>query len=104
MNTIKKIITIAIILVLLIGAVALSSLNADSVILNLYWYQRALPLGFMLLLFSSLGMLLGLFLSWLLWTWPAYKQKTYWEREFFKLKQKQDELEKQNKTEVVKIP
>ncbi len=107
MNTIKKIIALTTVLILLIGSVALSSLNADSVALNLYWYQFTLPLGFMLLLFASLGLLFGLLLSWLLWTWPANKQKTYWEREFFKLKQQHEELEQQAKTEsqaVVKIP
>ena len=91
MSTIKKIFTLAVVLILLIGSVAVSSLNADSVALNLYWYQFSLPLGFMLLLFSSVGLLFGLLLSWLLWTWPANKRKTYWQREYFKLKQSQDE-------------
>ncbi len=91
MSTIKKIFTIVIVLILLIGSVAVSSLNAGSVELNLYWYQFSLPLGFMLLLFASMGLLFGMLLSWLLWTWPANKRKTYWEREYFKLKRIQDE-------------
>ena len=52
MSSIKKVFTIVIVLLLLIGAVAVSSLNASGVELNLYWYQLALPLGFMLLLFG----------------------------------------------------
>lgn len=116
MSTIKKIFTITIVLILLIGAVAISSLNADSVNLNLYWYQVTLPMGFMLLVFASLGLLFGLVLSWLLWTWPANKQKTYWERAYFNLKQNNDEVKAKsdqlpndnqqldNKQSVVKIP
>ena len=30
-------------------------------------------------------------LAWLFWTWPANRRKTYWQREYFKLKQLQDE-------------
>ncbi len=111
MSTIKKILTLTIVLVLLIGSVAVSSLNAESVALNLYWYQLSLPLGFMLLLFASLGLLFGLLLSWMLWTWPANRKRVYWEREYFKLKQAQDEQQKQveqltqaNDKSVVKIP
>lgn len=91
MSTIKKIFTLSVVLILLIGSVAVSSMNAGSVELNLYWYQFSLPLGFMLLLFVSTGLLFGLLLSWLLWTWPANKRKTYWQREYFKLKRLQDE-------------
>jgi len=91
MRTIKKIFTLVIVLILLIGSVAVSSLNAGSIELNLYWYQISLPLGFMLLLFASMGLLFGMLLGWLLWTWPANKRKTYWEREYFKLKRLHDE-------------
>ena len=93
MSTIKKILTLIAVLIMLIGAVAISSLNADSVALNLYWYQLSLPLGFMLLLFTSVGLLFGLLLGWLFWTWPASRKKTYWEREYFKLKQQTENLE-----------
>lgn len=91
MSMIKKTFTLIVVLTLLIGSVAVSSLNANSVELNLYWYQISLPLGFMLLAFASMGMLFGMLLSWLLWTWPAKKRKTYWQREYFKLKRVQDE-------------
>ena len=91
MSTIKKIFTVVIVLILLVGSVAVSSLNADSVELNLYWYQFSLPLGFMLLLFATLGLLIGMLLGWLLWTWPANRRKTHWQREYNKLKQLQDE-------------
>lgn len=95
MSTLKKILTLAVVLILLIGSVAVSSLNAGSVALNLYWYQLSLPLGFMLLLFASVGLLFGLLLSWMLWTWPANRKRVYWEREYFKLKQSCDEQEKE---------
>ncbi len=115
MSLIKKIFTLVIVLGLLIGSVSISSLNAGSVELNLYWYQISLPLGFMLLAFAALGMLFGMFLSWLFWTWPAKKKKTYWEREYFKLKRSEDErnaaLQNQDTSDsattnnqVVKIP
>lgn len=87
MSTIKKIFTLVVVLLLLIAAVAISSLNADAVSLNLYWYQLSLPLGFMLLLFVALGLLVGLVVGWLFWTWPTARKKLYWEREYFKLKQ-----------------
>lgn len=103
MSTIKKIFTLIIVLMLLIGAVAISSLNADSVALNLYWYQISLPLGFMLLAFVSLGLLFGLILSWLLWTWPANRQKTYWKRAYFNIKQEQQDTEVQPDTQVKEI-
>lgn len=91
MSTIKKILTITVILVLLIGSVAVSSLNADSVELNLYWYQFSLPLGFMLMLFAAMGLLIGMVLAGLFWLWPANRRKIYWQREYFKLKQLQDD-------------
>lgn len=111
MSTLKKIFTIIIVLVLLVGSVAVSSLNADSVELNLYWYQISLPLGFMLLLFASMGLLFGLLLSWMLWVWPAHRKRVYWEREYFKLKHDHDEQQTAVKKKqvdetsaVVKIP
>ncbi len=111
MSTLKKILSIVAVLILLIGAVAISSLNADSVALNLYWYQLNLPLGFMLLLFTSVGLLFGLLLGWLFWTWPANRKKTHWEREYFKLKlqtekadaEKQEAASSASKA-VVKVP
>ena len=75
MNSIKKVFTLVVVVVALIMAVALSSMNADSVALNLHWFQLNWPLGFMLLVFSALGLLLGLVLSWLLWLWPSNRQK-----------------------------
>lgn len=90
MSTLKKIITLIFVLLLLVLAIAISSLNADSVLLKLYWYELNWPLGFTLLLFSCFGVLFGLLLGWLFWTWPANKQKTYWKREYFKLKQENE--------------
>lgn len=111
MSTLKKIFTLIVVIFLLLSAVAISSLNADSIELNLYWYQLGLPLGFMLLLFACGGLLLGLMLSWVVWIWPAHRNRVYWQREYFKIKQSQDEQKKQaelqpqnTESSVVKIP
>lgn len=93
MSGIKKIITLILVVLLLLVAVVISSLNADSVPLNLYWYQFDWPLGFTLLLFSCLSAVLGMMLAWLVWTWPANKQKAYWKRAYFNLKQEQEQLQ-----------
>jgi uncharacterized integral membrane protein len=103
MTSIKKIFTLTFVLLLLIIAIAISSLNADSVSLNLYWYQLNWPLGFTLLLFLSLGVLFGILVGWLFWTWPAHKEKTHWKRSYHQLKQSHEsevaELQKKVFTE-----
>lgn len=107
MSTIKKIIGSVILLFLLLGSVALSSLNATTVTLDLYWHSWEMPLGFMLLVFAALGLLVGLVLCWLLWVLPAAKQRRYWERSYFQLKQEQDaqtQAEDKSPQGVVKIP
>ncbi len=81
----KKVIGIAVSLLLLICAVALSSLNAASVELNLYWYQLNLPMGFLLLLFAVCGILCGLFIAGLWWVWPAKRQAVHWKRHYNQL-------------------
>ncbi|TDR18498.1 LapA family protein [Marinicella litoralis] len=112
MTTLKKIITLIFVLLLLLVAIAVSSLNAEAVSLNLHWYQLNWPLGFTLLLFSSLGVVFGLVMGWLFWTWPANKQKIYWKRAYFKLKQEHDQLTEKEQKQItqtstegqVKIP
>ena len=107
MSTIKKIIGTLILLFLLLGSVAVSSLNSATVTLDLYWHSWQMPLGFMLLLFASMGLLIGLVLSWLLWVLPAAKQRRYWERSYFQLKQEQDDQTQANDKSpqgMVKIP
>jgi len=107
MSTIKKITSLVLVLVLLIGAVAVSSMNADNVQLNLYFYQLNWPLGFTILAFSSVGVLVGIMVAWLFWTWPANKQKNQWKRAYFQLKQegeKQAIQPEQADKELVKIP
>ena len=59
------------------AGVALPDQAAEGVSLNLYWFHLNWPLGFTLLLFSCLGVVFGLMMGWLFWTWPANKQKTY---------------------------
>lgn len=87
MTSIKKILSLTFVLILLIVAIAISSLNAGSVTLNLHWYQLNWPLGFTLLLFLSFGVLFGILLGWLFWTWPAHRAKTHWKRSYNQLKQ-----------------
>ncbi len=81
----KKLISILLALFLLVVAVALSSLNAEPVLLNLYWYQTTLPLGFLLLVFAVFGMLCGLVLSVIWWWLPVKKEATKWRRQFNQL-------------------
>ena len=93
----KKVIGISFSLLLLIGAVALSSLNATSVALNLYWYQLNLPMGFLLLVFAVCGLLCGLLLTAIWWVWPAKRQAVHWKRQYNLLNEKQaKELKKQS--------
>lgn len=89
MSTLKKITTLTLVLLLLIGAIAVSSLNADPVTLNLYWLELNWPLGFTLLLCGTMGILAGLVIAWLYWIWPANRRKMYWKRAYFKLKAEQ---------------
>ncbi len=103
MTTLKKIITLVFVLMLLIVAIAISSLNAESATLNLYWMQLNWPLGFTLLLFSCFGVVLGIMLGWLFWTWPANKQKNHWQRSYFKLKQEHDTLTEKEQKKVVQV-
>lgn len=81
----RKIISIALVVLLLLAAVALSSLNAGAVEINLYWYQWSLPLGFLLLLFAVAGLMAGLFISAVWWLWPAKKAAMHWRRQFNQL-------------------
>ena len=57
--------------------------------------------------YAALGLLVGLVLCWLLWVLPAAKQRRYWERSYFQLKQEQDaqtQAEDKSPQGVVKIP
>jgi len=103
MTTIKKIISLVLVLMLLIVAIAISSMNAEGVSLNLHWYQLNWPLGFTLLLFSCFGVVFGILLGWMFWTWPANKQKTYWKRAYFKLKQEHDSLSEKEQKQITQI-
>ena len=67
MSTLKKITTLVLVLLLLVGAIAVSSLNADPVKLNLYWLTLNWPLGFTLLLCGTLGILAGLVIALVVW-------------------------------------
>ncbi|MFC3193468.1 LapA family protein [Marinicella sediminis] len=91
MSTFKKIFTLILVLLLLTGAIAVSSLNAGHVNINLYWFELNWPLGFALLLCGTLGVLAGLLIGWLYWTWPANRRKMYWKRAYHKALAEQPE-------------
>ena len=91
MSTIKKIVTLLLVLLMLTAAIAISSLNADAVNINLYWFELNWPLGFSLLLGGTLGVLVGVLLGWLYWTWPANRRKMYWKRAYFKAQAEQQQ-------------
>lgn len=96
MSTIKKIFTLLLVLLLLTGAIAVSSLNAETVTINLYWFELSWPLGFSLLLGGTLGVLAGLLLGWLYWTFPANRRKMYWKRAYYKSQAEQPVPEQQS--------
>ncbi len=112
MTSIKKILTLVTVLVLLVIAIAISSLNADRAALDLHWFQLNWPLCFPLLLFFRLGVLLGVMLGWFFWTWPAHREKTHWKRNYHQLKQShekevaelQQKILDENSEDQVKLP
>lgn len=112
MTSIKKILTLTIVLLLLVTAIAISSMNADKVLLDLHWYELNWPLGFTLLLFLSFGVLLGILLGWFFWTWPVHREKTHWKRTYHQLKDRHDKevvelqqkIYKESNEEQAKLP
>jgi len=44
-------------------------------------------LGFIVLMTLIAGVVIGSLISWLLWLWPANREKRYWQRQYNQLKQ-----------------
>ena len=57
------------ILAILVGLLV-GTLNSEPATLDLLWVQLHWPLGLLVLAALSVGLLLGLFLSWLFVVWP----------------------------------
>lgn len=60
---IKKMIFIVIVAIVIIAAIALSGLNTEVVVLNLYYFQLEWSLGFLLILSLFIGLLIGLLMA-----------------------------------------
>ena len=73
MIMVKRAILIVLIIAILLAVLALSSLNADRVIVNLYFFQFELALGLTLVLAMICGLIAGMLLSFLLWIWPLQR-------------------------------
>lgn len=89
----KKILIILVVLTLLLVAIALSSLNPEHSVLNLYWHQVSWPLGFLLLLFTILGVLAGLLLAALFWILPAKNKNRKIQKQYRLLKTEHKKLQ-----------
>jgi NhaP-type Na+/H+ or K+/H+ antiporter len=71
--------------------ITLSALNLEASELNMYFFELNASLGFIVLMTLIAGVLVGTLLSWLLWLWPANREKRHWQRQYFQLKQQVDE-------------
>ena len=60
---IKRVILFIISIAVVVSAIAISGLNTDKVMLDLYLFQFELSLGFLLILSLFLGLLVGLFMA-----------------------------------------
>jgi len=60
---IKRLIFFLIAIFVVVAAIALSGLNTEKVLLNLYYFQFELSLGFLLILSLFMGLLIGLLMA-----------------------------------------
>ncbi len=63
MLLIKRFTLIILSIAVIVFAIALSGLNTEKVLLNLYYFEFELSLGFLLMTTLFLGLLLGLFIA-----------------------------------------
>ena len=91
MKTVKKTLVIILVVILLSFIVTLSALNLEASELNMYFFSLNASLGFIVLMTLIAGVLVGALLSWVLWLWPANREKRHWQRQYFHLKQTMDE-------------
>lgn len=66
-----RLIFIVIAVLAVAAGLLLGTLNADPVTLDLLWVQLNWPLGLVLVMALSVGILLGMAFTWLLQVWPA---------------------------------
>jgi len=86
MKTVKKTLVIILVVILLSFIVTLSALNLEASELNMYFFELNASLGFIVLMTLIAGVLVGALLSWLLWLWPANREKRHWQRQYHQLK------------------
>src|SRR5690554_5136634 len=98
MKTLKKTLVITLIVILLSFIVTLSALNLEASELNMYFFTLNASLGFMVLMTLLAGVLVGALLSWLLWLWPANREKRHWQRQYHQLKRETESQAGQSST------
>jgi|GEM_PF-1320339 len=86
MKTIKKTLVIILVVILLSFIVALSALNLTTNELNMFFFTVQASLGFIVLMSLISGILVGALLSWVMWLWPANREKRHWQRQYHQLK------------------
>lgn len=59
----KRLILFVVAVAVIVVAIAISGLNTEKVLLNLYFFQIELSLGFLLILSLFLGLLIGLLMA-----------------------------------------
>ncbi|MFV0543377.1 MAG: lipopolysaccharide assembly protein LapA domain-containing protein [Marinicella pacifica] len=87
MKTIKKTLIIVLVIILLSFIVTLSALNLEAGELNMYFFTVNASLGFIVLMTLIAGVLIGALISWVLWLWPANREKRHWQRRYHQLRQ-----------------
>ncbi|KAA3638800.1 MAG: LapA family protein [Proteobacteria bacterium] len=87
MKTIKKTFVIILVVILLSFIITLSALNMEASELNMYFFKLNASLGFIVLMTLIAGVVVGTLISWLMWLWPANREKRHWQRQYNQLKQ-----------------
>ncbi len=59
----KRLILFIVAVAVIVFAIAISGLNTEKVLLNLYWFKFELSLGFLLILSLFIGLLIGLLMA-----------------------------------------
>ncbi|MCX7543931.1 lipopolysaccharide assembly protein LapA domain-containing protein [Marinicella gelatinilytica] len=94
MKTLKKTLVITLIVILLSFIITLSALNLDASELNMYFFKLNASLGFIVLMTLIAGVVIGSLISWLLWLWPANREKRHWQRQYHQLRQQTEQNDK----------
>ena len=90
MKTLKKTLVITLIVILLSFIITLSALNLEASELNMYFFKLNASLGFIVLMTLIAGIVVGCLIVWVMWLWPANREKRHWQRQYNQLKQQID--------------